>query len=170
MQILRFFGALVAIVAVAYGISLSLPPFTGPRAASDSRPHDSQSLTEALQGAAKAQDVEKNRLEVIRDLMKEIDGQSRPSAAAAQAPPPAPAVTVVGQDPAALDRVLALKNLTPETKAEILRNYRQTGYLPPTEPGPPGPRRETLPDGSFVEATGDARAPSAAITKAPPVR
>lgn len=158
MQALKLLGTIATLGGLGYVATESLPTLT-PSAPVVSE-QNGTSLAEALGDLRRAEEEKKNRILVLKELMDEINLQnvpgSRPNGAIAteRAPASAPGF----HDPAALERLHSWKNISPELKSEILRQYRLTGYLPGASapaaavPSARAKERIELPDGSFVES------------------
>ena len=163
MQALKLLGTIATLGGLGYVATESLPPLT-PSAPVVSE-QNGTSLAEALSDLKRAEEEKKNRILVLKELMEEINSQNVPGSRPKAEPPQerAPAGVPGFHDPAALERLHSWKNISPELKAEILRQYRMTGYLPgasapaaapasaPSAASARAPERIELPNGSFIE-------------------
>ena len=120
-------------------------------------------LTQALLAAKAAENRSQSQIQAMRGLMGEINESGR--APVAKAPAPPPASNSAGLDPAALERIRAMK-VPDDVKSQIIRNYQATGVMPlpagGQKPEDALPGRVEAPHGGFVEAS------SSSISAEPP--
>lgn len=118
--------------------------------------HHTQSLATSIETAKVSQERQRSELMAMSEIMAEIDHRQIPRPQAAPTPS-ALGGNMVGVDPRAVERVQSWQ-ISDEMKAQILRNYRKTGYLPTVAAQEQAefsraPASVQGPNGSYVEAS-----------------
>lgn len=166
MKALRLLGTLATVTSVGY---FSVDQIAAIRAVNQAETADSsvsrEGLSDTLHRLKQAQEEKKNRLLVLREVMDELQSQNAvgfsPDGSSSRRAPPSLGGAV---DPSALERLRSWKNVSPEIKAEILRQYRLTGHLPSPGETTTGAEPAAVPSGaarpSGADIPGGARQPS----------